>query len=1127
MYRVLILTCLLVFTYVHSVGQTHSPCGTSQIHDQLLKEDSVYKRNVELFEQQTQQFVRDQRAVGLFTKKAGVYTIPVVVHVVHLGEPIGSGTNISDAVIQQAILGLNQRFRNLIGNGSTDMEVEFCLAAIDPNGMSTTGINRVNGTSVSMYGSGGISITGCTTAGSETAIKNLSRWPNTDYYNIWVVKDICNGTAGGYAYFPGASASVDGTVVSYNQFGHDDASLAHELGHGFGLYHTFEGDGGGGVCPPNASCLSDGDRCCDTPPHKRNDCSSTNPCTASGVWNNSMYNVMAYCLYNWPNQISYGRFTDNQKSRVQSSINGSRFSLTVSGKCGAIPPPASCAPANDNCSGSVLLMDTNAFVYTNGTLECATNDSTMAISSCNGGSPTQKGVFYKFVARGTSTTVIVNPFNITNVGVDAVVVVYAGTDCGTLTQIACSNPPGFTYISLPVTGLVAGNTYWVRVYHSGATQPLTGQARFQICIRRGLSTCSSPVALVADASGTDAVTFGCKILGGSGGTVAYKWYKGLTCAGLVVGTDSAFTATQSGYYVCKAYIEGFESTCSSCDPGLATINYSCTSPSLSVNDSAGTDSVLMTAKVPAGTAVLYKWYKDSVCSGNVVGTDSVYMARSGGYYSCMAYVDGYDFVCYACDKGYATVNPSCTAPVVNVNDVSGIDSVQLTATSVGGSGGTVVYKWYQDSVCGGAVIGSGATYKAKVSGYYSCKAFINGREDLCYTCDKAYATVTPYSNDIVMSESGTYTRCFANFYDGGNKNGNYPKKQNVVVTILPSVPGAKISVTFHSFKTQTSYKDSTDTTHIDHDILYVYNGNSIAGTQIGALMGKTLNGTITSTAADGSLTFKFVSNTPRVLADSNSRSGWTATVTCNYVPADIAMVASGTYVTCGGHFYDGGGATGDYPDNQKSITPSGGSVVTIMPAVSGKKVSVRFNSFATQTQYKDVLNQSQQNDDVLTVYNGNTTLSPLLKSLQGIRTSDTVTSTAADGSLTFKFVSSTPFTIPAAGTSRAGWSGMIECLNPIPPPTGLNDLGKPVELKVYPNPTNRTFYIVSKDIQSGRFTLTLTNILGQEMGKKELTVNGKILETTMDVEHLADGVYYLMISSDTVNHVVKVQKQTH
>ena len=78
------------------------------------------------------------------TGKAGVITIPVVVHVLHLsGEAIGTGTNISDAQIHSAIDRLNEVYRGLDPNSPIDFEIEFSLAQRDPNCAATTGINRI------------------------------------------------------------------------------------------------------------------------------------------------------------------------------------------------------------------------------------------------------------------------------------------------------------------------------------------------------------------------------------------------------------------------------------------------------------------------------------------------------------------------------------------------------------------------------------------------------------------------------------------------------------------------------------------------------------------------------------------------------------------------------------------------------------------------------------------------------------------------------------------------------------------------------------------------------------------------------------------------------------------------
>ena len=236
---------------------------------------------------------------------------------------------------------------------SLDIEVEFCLATRDPNGNATSGINRVNGSSVTNYATMGIRTSGCSTGANEIEIKNLSRWPNTSYYNIWIVSEVCNGTYGGYAYYPwGVSSTVDGAVVVYNQVNYNDYTLAHELGHGLGLLHTFAGDNSNTICPPDVTCATQGDLCCDTPPHKQGDCGASNPCTVSGVWTNSRYNYMSYC---WPSN-SLGRFTPDQKNRMLSSFAvAPRISLLTSqgcsAPCSAPPAPVANAAANITASG--------------------------------------------------------------------------------------------------------------------------------------------------------------------------------------------------------------------------------------------------------------------------------------------------------------------------------------------------------------------------------------------------------------------------------------------------------------------------------------------------------------------------------------------------------------------------------------------------------------------------------------------------------------------------------------------------------------------------------------------------------------------------------------------------------
>ncbi len=338
-----ILLSLLIVTTSLVFGQhdPHEFCGTMFRHNQLMQTDPEYRaRRAEIAKQHKN--IEKQ----LQGQKAPILTVPVVVHVIHTGQSVGSGANISDAQIQSAINALNEDFRRMAGTngfgGGVDTEIEFCLAVRDPNGQSTSGINRVDGSSVSGYSSGGMRLQ-TTSGASETSVKALSRWPKASYYNIWIVTEIDgnNGGSGtqGFAYFPGASSSVDGAVILYNAFGTTgnlkgytdmNRTATHEIGHGLDLYHTFEGDNGGGSCPPSGT--TQGDEVADTPPHRRSssNCpsSNSNPCVSGGSLGDVVHNYMDYS-----SQTCKDEFTAGQSTRMRTALQGSRSSLLTSSAC--------------------------------------------------------------------------------------------------------------------------------------------------------------------------------------------------------------------------------------------------------------------------------------------------------------------------------------------------------------------------------------------------------------------------------------------------------------------------------------------------------------------------------------------------------------------------------------------------------------------------------------------------------------------------------------------------------------------------------------------------------------------------------------------------------------------------
>ncbi len=334
-----------------AINQTHSDhekCGTSERNRTLLQNDPNYALRRQEAEAHYQQYLN-----APFVDKA-LNTIPIVVHVIHRGEAVGSGTNISDAQIISAIENMTDAYRNMAPYTGVDTEIEFCLAQRDPNGNPHSGINRVSGNTVTNYSTQGI------ISSNEQDVKALSKWDNTRYYNFWIVAEIDNngGDAGtqGYAYYPGAGSAVDGAVMLYNAFGYDpngnlgynlksytnkNVTAIHEMGHALNLYHTFEGDGTGTTCPGAGNlCGSDiGDCVADTPPHKRSnsDCQTN---TVDATCNNVDRDLYVHNFMDYSSDVCQTQFTAGQGTRMQAALSNftasGRGSLTNSDGCNPV-----------------------------------------------------------------------------------------------------------------------------------------------------------------------------------------------------------------------------------------------------------------------------------------------------------------------------------------------------------------------------------------------------------------------------------------------------------------------------------------------------------------------------------------------------------------------------------------------------------------------------------------------------------------------------------------------------------------------------------------------------------------------------------------------------------------------
>jgi PKD repeat protein len=290
-----------------------------------------------------------------------VYTIPVVVHVIHTGEAYGTGTNITNEQIFSAIEALNEDFRRMAGtNGygnGVDVRVEFCLAARTPSGQPTNGIVRVNGSSVANYASMGIEASSGSGA-VEESVKALSTWPRESYMNVWIVNEIENNDGGsgiqGYAYFP-VNNPIDGIVILHNAFGtvgnlksytNMNRTLTHEVGHYLGLYHTFNSTSS---CTGETNCSTQGDRVCDTPPTIQAGSCSSPACSGTQQVENYM---------DYTSQTCQDMFTEGQKLRMRTTLETQRTSILSSMGCmpvyqNDIGITAIISPTGTNCAGGI------------------------------------------------------------------------------------------------------------------------------------------------------------------------------------------------------------------------------------------------------------------------------------------------------------------------------------------------------------------------------------------------------------------------------------------------------------------------------------------------------------------------------------------------------------------------------------------------------------------------------------------------------------------------------------------------------------------------------------------------------------------------------------------------------
>ena len=232
-----------------------------------------------------------------------VFNIPVVVHVIM--NTSGQG-NITNAKVQSQIDILNEDFLAIAGtNGApgTDTLIQFHLATEDPNGNPTNGITRT--TNNSWFNDSG-------------SYWNTLAWDTNRYLNIYT-----NQASGALGYVPDlpqggiVGQNRDRVVVLWSSFGRNapigppynqGRTTTHEVGHYFGLEHTFSGG-----CASAGNCYNNGDLICDTNPEGSPafGCPNSSSCGSSDPTDNYM---------DYSDDLCMEKFTPEQTRRMRCTI---------------------------------------------------------------------------------------------------------------------------------------------------------------------------------------------------------------------------------------------------------------------------------------------------------------------------------------------------------------------------------------------------------------------------------------------------------------------------------------------------------------------------------------------------------------------------------------------------------------------------------------------------------------------------------------------------------------------------------------------------------------------------------------------------------------------------------------
>ena len=249
-------SCLVIIIFLVAIpgaisqaSSLNSPCSDAAILSRHLQQNPKAGFENEQNEIFTEEFIErliQERSDDRGDEREAQYIIPVVLHVFHNGDD--GKINMAQALSGIDILntdfnGLNTDWNTidpLFDSLKQTLDIQFCLATIDPDGNTTTGVNYYDD-SLAMLNSGDLF---------------QHAWDNYKYLNIYLPKYTGGAPSifTAYAYYPSTANTnnnTDGVFYSSIRWGygtHSELSPGqewasvgtHELGHWLNLRHTFQ-----------------------------------------------------------------------------------------------------------------------------------------------------------------------------------------------------------------------------------------------------------------------------------------------------------------------------------------------------------------------------------------------------------------------------------------------------------------------------------------------------------------------------------------------------------------------------------------------------------------------------------------------------------------------------------------------------------------------------------------------------------------------------------------------------------------------------------------------------------------------------------------------------------------------